>query len=127
MELIKIGVLGITSAILILVIRNQRPEIGIQISLVFGAMVMIFLASRIKAVLDLIEIYVERANIGGIYITTLFKVIGMAYITEFAAESCRDASQNAIASKIELAGRILIIITAMPVITSVMNIIIGLL
>ncbi|AGC67556.1 stage III sporulation protein AD [Thermoclostridium stercorarium subsp. stercorarium DSM 8532] len=127
MELIKIGVLGITSAILILVIRNQRPEIGIQISLVFGAMVMIFLASRIKAVLDLIEIYVERANIGGIYITTLFKVIGMAYITEFAAESCRDASQNAIASKIELAGRILIIITAMPVITSVMSIIIGLL
>jgi len=126
MELIKIGVLGITAAILILVIKNYRPEIGLQISLVFGAMVMVFLASRIRTVLDFIEIFVERANISGVYITTLFKVIGMAYITEFAAESCRDASQNAIAAKIELAGRILIIITAMPLITSVMNIIIGL-
>lgn len=127
MELIRIGVLGIASAILILIIKNQRPEIGFQITLVFGAMVMIYLATGIRTVMDLIEIYVERANIGGIYITTLFKIIGMAYITEFAAECCKDASQNAIASKIELAGKILIIITAMPVITSVMNIIIDML
>ncbi|NLM11348.1 MAG: stage III sporulation protein AD [Clostridiaceae bacterium] len=127
MELIRIGVLGITSAILILIIKNHRPEIGLQISLVFGAMVMVFLASRIRTVLELIEVYVNRANISGVYIATLFKIIGMAYITEFAAESCRDASQNAIASKIELAGKILIIITAMPVITSVMNIILDLL
>lgn len=126
MELIKIGVLGITSAILILIIKEHRPETGLQISLVFGAMVMIFLASRIRTVLDLIGIYVERADISGVYITTLLKIIGMAYLTEFAAESCRDASQNAIAAKIELAGKILIIITAMPVITSVMNIILGL-
>mgnify|MGYP000270947755 CR=1 FL=1 len=127
MELIRIGVLGITSAILILIIKNHRPETGLQISLVFGALVMVFLASRIRTVLDLIGIYVERANINGVYITTIFKIIGMAYITEFAAESCRDASQNAIATKIELAGKILIIITAMPVVTSVMNIILGLL
>ncbi|HEY8422674.1 MAG TPA: stage III sporulation protein AD [Thermoclostridium sp.] len=127
MELIRIGVLGITSAILILILKNHRPEMGLQISLVFGAMVMVFLASRIRTVLDLIGIYVDRADISGVYISTLFKIIGMAYITEFAAESCRDASQNAIATKIELAGKILIIITAMPVITSVMNIIIGLL
>lgn len=127
MELIKIGVLGITSAVLILVIKNQRPETGLQISLVFGAMVMVFLATRIKTVLDLLEIYISRTGISGVYVTTLFKVIGMAYITEFAAEVCRDASQNAIASKIELAGRILIIITALPVITSVMNIVVDLL
>ena len=75
----------------------------------------------------MIGVYVERANISGVYITTLLKIIGMAYITEFAAESCRDASQNAIAAKIELAGKILIIITAMPVITSVMNVILDLL
>lgn len=127
MELIRIGILGITSAILILVIKNHRPEIGLQISLVFGAMVMVFLATRIRTVLDLIEIYLDRANVSGIYVTTLFKIIGMAYLTEFAAECCRDASQNSIASKIELAGKVLIIITAMPVITSVMNIIVGLL
>jgi len=51
----------------------------------------------------------------------------MAYIAEFAAESCRDASQNAIAAKVELAGKIMIIITAVPVITSVMNIILDML
>src|SRR5690554_3850781 len=99
MDLIRIGVLGITAAILILIIKSHRPEIGFMISLAFGAIVMVFLAGRIKGVLDLIQIYLDRANISGIYITALLKIIGMAYIAEFAAESCRDAGQAAIAAK----------------------------
>lgn len=127
MDLIRIGVMGITAAILILIIKSHRPEIGLQISLAFGAIVMITLAGRIKGILELIELYAARTNISGVYVTTLLKIIGMAYIAEFAAESCRDASQNAIAAKVELAGKILIIITAAPVITSVMNIILDML
>jgi len=127
MELIRIGVLGITAAILILMLKSHRPEIGLQISLAFGAVVMVSLAGKIKGIIELIELYVNRTNISGIYVTTLLKIIGMAYIAEFAAESCRDASQNAIAAKVELAGKIMIIITAVPVITSVMNIILDML
>ncbi|NLK69085.1 MAG: stage III sporulation protein AD [Clostridiaceae bacterium] len=127
MELIRIGVLAIISAILILVIKTYRPEMSISISLVFGAIVMFFLAMRIRTVLDLIHLYLDRMGVGEVYITTLFKIIGMAYITEFAAESCRDVEQTAIAAKVELAGKILIMITAMPIITSVMGIILDLL
>lgn len=127
MDLIRIGMLGITAAILILIIKTHRPEIGLQISLVFGAIVMVFLAGRIKGILELIDIYLSRANISGVYITALLKIIGMAYITEFAAESCRDAAQNAIAAKVELAGKILIMVTAIPIITSVMGVIMDML
>lgn len=127
MELIRIGVLGITAAILILVIKTYKPEIALQISLVFGAVVMVSLAGRIKGILDLIQLYLEKADISGLYITALLKVIGMAYIAEFASESCRDAGQNAIAAKVELAGKILILVTAVPVITSVTGIILDML
>lgn len=127
MDLIRIGVLGITAAILILIIKTNRPEIALQISLVFGVIVMLSLAGRIKGILDLIEMYMERANISGVYVAALLKIIGMAYIAEFAAESCRDAGQNAIAAKVELAGKILIMLTAVPVITSVMSIILDML
>ena len=127
MDLIRIGVLGITAAILILIIKSHRPEIGFMISLAFGAIVMVFLAGRIKGVLDLIQIYLDRANISGIYITALLKIIGMAYIAEFAAESCRDAGQAAIAAKVELAGKVLIMISAVPLITSVMSVVLDML
>ncbi|NLY19530.1 MAG: stage III sporulation protein AD [Clostridiaceae bacterium] len=127
MDIIQIGVLGIVSAILILIIKANRPEIGLQISLAFGAIVMVSLAGKIGSILDLIDLYMTRANIDGIYIKSLIKIIGMAYITEFAAETCRDASQNAIAAKVELAGKILIMITAIPIITSVMSVILNML
>jgi stage III sporulation protein AD len=127
MDLIQIGILAITAAILILIIKTHRPEIGLQISLVFGVIVMVSLAGRIKGILELIELYVNRADISGIYITSLLKIIGMAYIAEFAAESCRDAGQSAIAAKVELAGKILIMVTAVPIITSVMGIILDML
>lgn len=127
MDLIQIGVLGITAAILILLLKAHRPEIGLQISLAFGAIVMISLAGQIKGILDLIGLYMDRANISGVYISALLKIIGMAYIAEFAAESCRDAGQSAIAAKVELAGKILIMITAIPVITSVAGVILDML
>jgi len=127
MDIIQIGVLGIVSAILILIIKSSRPEIGLQISLAFGAIVMVFLAGKIKSIIDLVDLYMTKTNINGVYIKTIIKIIGMAYITEFAAESCRDVSQNAIAAKVELAGKILIMITAIPIITSVMGIILNML
>jgi len=127
MDIIQIGVLGIVSAILILIIKANRPEIGLQISLAFGVIVMISLVGKIKSIIDLVDLYMTRTNINGVYIKTIIKIIGMAYITEFAAESCRDASQNAIAAKVELAGKILIMITAIPIITSVMSIILNML
>ena len=127
MDLIQIGVLGIVSAILILIIKGNRPEIGLQISLAFGAIVMVSLVGKIRSIIDLVDLYMTRADINGVYIKSLLKIIGMAYITEFAAESCRDVSQNAIAVKVELAGKILIMITAIPIITSVMSIILNML
>ncbi len=127
MDLIRIGIMGILASILIVIIKAHRPEMGIQISLVFGAIVMIFLAGKIKGILDLINLYISKVNINGVYITSLIKIIGMAYITEFAAESCRDADQNAIAVKVELAGKILIMITAVPIVTSVMSVILDML
>ncbi len=127
MDLIRIGVLGIVSAILIILLKTQKPEIGIQISLVFGAVVMISLAGRIRDILDLIDLYLTRAELSGVYISSLFKIIGMAYITEFAAESCRDASQGAIAAKVELAGKVMIMVAAIPIITSVMNVVLDML
>lgn len=105
MDLIRIGVMGIISAVLIVLIKNQKPEIGLQISLVFGAVVMVTLAGRIKTILDLISLYFNRADMSGAYITSLFKIIGMAYITEFAAESCRDASQDRSRQRSSLRGK----------------------
>lgn len=67
-----------------------------------------------------------KANINTVYLQTVLKIIGIAYIAEFGAQIAKDAGQGAIASKIELAGKIIIVVMAVPIITVIIETIIQL-
>jgi stage III sporulation protein AD len=68
-----------------------------------------------------------RANINMMYVETILKIIGIAYIAEFGAQITKDAGQGAIAAKIEMAGKVLIMIMAIPILTVIIETIIELL
>lgn len=63
----------------------------------------------------------ERAHIHPLYLQILLKVMGIAYIAEFGAQICRDAGEGTIAGKIEFAGKIFIVILAVPLISQVLE------
>lgn len=65
----------------------------------------------------MLEMIAVNAKVNIIYVETILKIIGIAYIAEFAAQITKDAGQGAIASKIELAGKILILAMAIPILT----------
>lgn len=124
MEILQIVGLGMVVTILILVVKMQRPEIAVQISILTGVIVFMLIAGKLSAVIELLNSYTKRANIDAIYITTLLKIIGIAYIAQFGAEICKDAGEGAIASKIELAGKVIIVVLAVPIITSLLDMVV---
>lgn len=124
MEILQIVGLGMVVTILILVVKMQRPEIAVQISILTGVIVFMLIAGKLSAVIELLNNYTKRANIDAIYITTLLKIIGIAYIAQFGAEICKDAGEGAIASKIELAGKVIIVVLAVPIITSLLDMVV---
>lgn len=124
MEIFQIVGIGLIATIIIVVIKSQRPEMGIQISIVTGIIIFLLVANKITAVISLINVYVEKVNIDISYIIILFKIIGIAYIAEFGAEVCKDAGENSIASKIELAGKVIIVVLAVPIVTSLLDLVI---
>ncbi|MDF2501614.1 MAG: stage sporulation protein, partial [Anaerosporomusa subterranea] len=63
----------------------------------------------------------DKANISQMYLNTILKIIGIAYITEFGSQVCRDAGEGAVAGKIEFAGKILIMVMAIPIIALVLD------
>ncbi len=75
----------------------------------------------------MLEELADNANINLVYVQTILKIIGIAYIAEFGAQIAKDAGQGAIASKIELAGKVLIMIMAIPIISVIIETVIGLL
>lgn len=123
MEIVQIIGLGIIVTILTLVIRQQRPELAILLSLGLCVMIFLFVAGKISLILDLFRELAARANVNQLYLNTVLKIIGIAYISEFGAQVCRDAGEGAVAGKIELAGKILILVLAIPIVAVVLDMI----
>mgnify|MGYP001442165029 CR=1 FL=1 len=124
-EMLQIIGLGIVATIIILVIKAQRPEIALQASIITGIIIFMLIAGKLSAIIGLLTSYAGKVNIDMSYLTILLKIIGIAYITEFGAEICKDAGEASIASKIELAGKVVIMVLAVPIITSVLELIIN--
>lgn len=123
-DILQIIGLAIVATVIIAVLKANRPEIAIQISIAAGIIVFTMVLGKISAVIELLNSYAERINIDTIYLSTLLKIVGIAYIAEFGAEVCKDAGESAIASKVELAGKVMIIVLAVPIITSLMDLVI---
>lgn len=124
MQLLQIVGIGIVATVIIIILRNQKPEIAVQASIVTVVVIFMLLASKLSAVIDLLESYADKADIKPVYFTTVLKITGIAYIAEFGAEVCKDAGESAIASKIELAGKVTIVVLAVPIVTSLLDLII---
>jgi len=124
-DILQIIGLAIVATVIIAVLKVQRPEMAVQISIATGIIVVAMILGKITAVIELLNSYATKVNIDTIYLSTLLKIVGIAYIAEFGAEVCKDAGEGAIASKVEFAGKIIIIVMAVPIITSLMDLVIS--
>lgn len=121
MEIVQIVGIGLIATILILILKEQKPVFASMISIVTGVMLFLFLLGKITNVIQVLEDMAVRSNINMIFLKTILKIIGISYIAEFGAQIVRDAGQEAVASKIELAGKILILFMAIPIITVIVE------
>ncbi|KZE66380.1 stage III sporulation protein AD [Fictibacillus phosphorivorans] len=121
MEIIQIVGFGLVAAFLALVLKEQKANFAFLVTLMVGAGIFLFLIDKIGQVLTMLQRLAINANVNMVYVETLLKIIGIAYIAEFGAQITRDAGQGAIASKIELGGKILILVMAIPILTVIIE------
>jgi len=124
MDIMQIVALGIISAILIMVLKEYRPELAMQVSIVAGLIIFLSMMGKFNQVLEVLKSYAAKADVDILYFATILKIIGIAYITEFGAQVCRDSGESSIASKIEFAGKVLIMAIAVPIYAALFDIII---
>lgn len=127
MEIMQIVGLGLLAAILILVVKEQKPIFAFLLAAFTGLFIFLYLVGRIDAVITMLVDLAERTGIPSVYLKTILKMIGIAYIAEFGAQIVRDAGQESIASKIEFAGKVLILVMAVPIIGVIVETVVGLL
>lgn len=121
MDILQIVTLGIIASLLFIVLKDSHASIAYLLVIVTGIIILSVILTQIGSVLKLIESLGEKASIDGIYMETILKIIGIAYIAEIGANIVRDAGLTSTASKIELAGKVFILILAVPIISAVIE------
>ena len=114
---------GIIGTVLSVVLKQYKPEFSMYITLITGMLMLGAAVSAVKPALDMISSYMEIANPDSEYAEILIKTLAVCYLTQMAGESCSDAGETSIAAKIALAGKIAVVLIALPLFEKLMEVI----
>ena len=127
MEIIKIIGIALIALIIIIMLKQYRPEYAIFISILTGILILFLVMDRLTGIINLIESIQNKFSINTQFIALLIKITGIAFLSEFAVSICKDSGEAAIASKIELGSKIIIVSMSIPIISSLLEIILKIL
>lgn len=113
--------IALVATVLLTLLRIERPELAVLLSTAVGVILFLLIIDRLGQVIHQFQGLTAKAGVDPFYLKTVFKVIGIAYITGFAAQVCRDSGEGALALKLELAGKVAILILTVPVMTAVLQ------
>ena len=126
-EIIKIIGIGLIALVIIIILKQYRPEYAIYISIIAGALILLLSVEKLSGIINLLQSISDKTYINKQFLGILLKITGIAIITEFAVSICADAGEKAIATKLEIGSKVIIITMSIPIISSLLELIIEIL
>ena len=121
MDIVKIIGVGLIALIIIIIVRQYKHEFTLYISLLAGAIILLFLLDKIDAIVSLLTSLANKTAINNEFLVLLIKITGIAFLTEFAVSVCKDSGESAIANKIDMGGKVIIVSMSIPIISSLLE------
>ena len=121
MEIIKIVAFAFMALFIVLIFKGRRDDLAIQASIAAGILIFLLMVNKLTIIMGFLQTLANKANIDVVYLNTVFKILGIAYLASFCSEICRDAGESSIAAKVDFAGKILILVLAIPILMAVMQ------
>lgn len=121
MEIIKIIGIAISAVILVIIIKQYKPEFAIYISLISTVLILFLVMDKLFGIISLLTNLSNRITGSKEFLKILIKITGIAFLTEFAVSICKDAGESAIGSKVDIGGKVIIIAMSIPIISSMLE------
>ena len=121
MDIVKIIGVGLIALIIIIIVRQYKPEFTLYISLLAGAIILLFLMDKLDAIISMLTTLSNKTAINNEFLVLLIKITGIAFLTEFAVSVCKDSGESAIANKIDMGGKVIIVSMSIPIISSLLE------
>ncbi|MEW6182950.1 MAG: stage III sporulation protein AD [Bacillota bacterium] len=126
MEILQIIGFALTTTVLAVVLQRQKPELAILVAVAAGTIIFVAMVGRIGEVIEVFNGVASQAGLNLLYLNTILKIVGIAYIADFGGQICRDAGEGALAVKVEFAAKVLILVLALPIIVGLLDLLLKL-
>jgi len=123
MDILKIAVIAMTGMMMAALIKSVNKEFSVYIILATVIILFVSIIDKIWTAFAFLEDIYGDVNYGKAFFPVILKVLATAYIADFTAQLCRDSGENAIASKVELAGKVIIFYLSIPIFTAILELI----
>ena len=121
MDIIKIVSFAFVALFIYMLLKEKKSELAIFVILATGITIFLSAMGVLTEIMNFIENIAGRANINTVYIEIVIKILAIAYLTSFCSELCKDAGASSIGTKVEFAGKILILSLAVPILMAVLD------
>ncbi len=125
MELLKIIGVAFVTAITSILLKSTKPELSFAVTITGIIVILLFILDSMQSTL---AIFVNISKLTGIengLIKVLVKIVGVGYLTEFAAGILNDFGSSAVADKVVLGGKITIVVLSLPVLEGLLAMVRG--
>lgn len=126
MEILRVVGFALVAAVMALVLRREKPELALAVGVAAGIAIFLMFLGKIGAVIRVLDGVAGKAGLNMVYLDTILKIVGVAYIGDFGAQMCRDAGEGALALKVEFAAKVLILVLALPIIIALLDLLLKL-
>lgn len=124
MDIFQIIAIAVVSAILCVTLKPYRPEIAVLIGIAAGMLILFFTVDSLSQMFAAFEEIMAKSGIDMRYFKLVVKIIGVAYMAQFAGELLKDCGEGALALKVEFAGKVCVMLLAVPIISGFLDIVI---
>ena len=124
MDIVKIIGIGLISLIIIIILKQYKPEFAVYVSIIAGILIIALTIGKIAGIIDILKNLANKTTINNQFLVLLIKITGIAILTEYTVSICKDSGESAIESKVDFGGKIVIISMSIPIISSLLETII---
>lgn len=127
MEIVKIIGIALIALIIIILLKQYRPEFAIYVSILTGFLILLLVMDKLEGIITILQQITTNTSLNSEFLALLIKITGIAFLAEFAVSVCKDSGESAIASKIEIGSKIIIIAISIPILSSLLEVILKIL
>ena len=127
MDLTKLIVIAIASALGVLLLKQVKPELAVVVGLVGTILIFLMVVNGLTKIIGSMNHIVAQTGLATELFASILKIVGIGYLCEIAASICQEAGAKSVADMVILGGKVIIMVLAIPIIQALVDVVLGVL